>query len=417
MKRTLLSTLVFVFLGLQLHAADTARVLFIGNSYTAVNDLPSIISAMATSGGDVLDYQASIPGGMTLQQHSTNQGTLALINQGNWDFVVLQAQSQEPSFPDSQVEADVYPYAKILDSLIHVASPCAKTVFYMTWGRKYGDQANCAFFPPLCTYLGMDSLLQLRYTIMAEDNHAYISPVARVWRQLRNMNPTIELYSQDESHPSPAGSFAAASSFYAILFNKNPENLGYNYSLNANDAAIIKTMAKKVVFDSLNYWRRFDSLPSSNFVFNQNDAIVTFDNQMEAATSHFWNFGDGETATTMNPTHTYTANGTYNVCLTAIKGCDSVKSCQDIIVSTLSISKVEKESIQLYPNPANKSIVIKGISGSFNYAILDISGRELQSGKSIGATQISIKTLQNGIYFIQFQNEKGNTYRLKFIKM
>ena len=34
-------------------------------------------------------------------------------------------------------------------------------------------------------------------------------------------------------------------------------------------------------------------------------------------TSWYWNFGDGNTSTLQHPTHTYAANGTYTVCLTA----------------------------------------------------------------------------------------------------
>jgi hypothetical protein len=144
--------------------AKTLRVLFIGNSYTAVNNLPSQIAQLADGTHDTLIYDMSAPGGYTFQQHTTNTTTLSKIQQGNWDYVVLQEQSQLPSFPDAQVASDVYPYAHALDSIIHENNPCAKTIFYVTWGRKNGDASNCAFFPPVCTYDGMDSLLQLRYS-------------------------------------------------------------------------------------------------------------------------------------------------------------------------------------------------------------------------------------------------------------
>ncbi|NDD55938.1 hypothetical protein EBZ39_19080, partial [bacterium] len=118
---------------------------------------------------------SSTPGGYTFQQHSIDVNTLNYIQQGGWDYVVLQQQSQMPSFPDNDVIANTYPYARFLDSMINEYNDCAETVFYMTWGRQNGDASNCANWPPVCTYQGMDSLLRLRYTNMANDNNAILS--------------------------------------------------------------------------------------------------------------------------------------------------------------------------------------------------------------------------------------------------
>lgn len=55
-----------------------------------------------------------------------------MIRNGGWDFVVLQEQSQYPSFPQWQVETGVFPYAARLEDSVYAASPCAEPVFYMT---------------------------------------------------------------------------------------------------------------------------------------------------------------------------------------------------------------------------------------------------------------------------------------------
>ena len=120
------------------------RVLFLGNSYTFVNDLPQLTANFSQAAGDSLIFDSNTPGGYSLQQHSVNQTTLTKIALGNWDFVVLQEQSQMPSFPLSQVLVEVFPYAKKLDSLIKAANPCTQTIFFMTWGRKNGDSYNCS---------------------------------------------------------------------------------------------------------------------------------------------------------------------------------------------------------------------------------------------------------------------------------
>ena len=61
--------------------------------------------------------------------------------------------------------------------------------------------------------------------------------------------------------------------------------------------------------------------PTARFSFTGNNqyapATVSFTNQSLNATSYLWNFGDGATSSSTNPTHTYAAGGNYNVTLTA----------------------------------------------------------------------------------------------------
>ena len=250
--------------------ADGYKVLFIGNSYTDVNNLPQLIASIAEAEGDTLVFSANLPGGSTFHNHLNNSTTVSLIQQGGWDYVVLQGQSQEPSFPDGQFYSDTYPYAQQLCEMVGQNNPDAKVVFYMTWGRKNGDQGNCPYFPPLCTYEGMDSLLYLRYMTMAEDFDAEVSPVGALWHYLRDHHPEIELYASDGSHPSLAGSYAAACSFYSVLFQKNPRNITFNPGVEEGQAESIRIAASKVVYDSLAKW--FVAVP--NYVRNP----IYFDN-------------------------------------------------------------------------------------------------------------------------------------------
>lgn len=50
-----------------LHAQTTQRVLFLGNSYTAANNLPQLFASVAASAGDAAVVDANTPGGYTLQ--------------------------------------------------------------------------------------------------------------------------------------------------------------------------------------------------------------------------------------------------------------------------------------------------------------------------------------------------------------
>ncbi|WCT14517.1 PKD domain-containing protein [Mucilaginibacter jinjuensis] len=88
--------------------------------------------------------------------------------------------------------------------------------------------------------------------------------------------------------------------------------------------------------------------PVADFAISSPDCAsgtITFTDQStvvpgttEAAWS--WDFGDGQTATVKNPTHTYTATGTYHVTLitTNNKGCSSDATPKDIVIHSSPVA-------------------------------------------------------------------------------
>jgi hypothetical protein len=403
------------------YAGDTLRVLFIGNSYTDVNNLPEVVRRLASAGGDSLYYKASTPGGYTLYQHLLTPATTNLVAQGGWDYVVLQEQSQLPSFEDGQVAIAVYPNAKKMDSLIHHYSPCAKTVFYMTWGRKNGDASNCAAWPPVCTYLGMDSLLQLRYTIMAEQNNAMISPVAKVWRRLRSTTGAPELYQSDESHPTAAGTYAAAVSFYSLLFGKDPVNNSYNFSLSAAQANVIKAAAKTVVFDSLAYWKRFYPLPAiDSFSAVRTGSVFQFTPvNPRNILGYSWSFGDGTpNSIQSNPSHTFGQTGSFNVCVAVYGSCDTVTYCRTVTTGTVGIAGPDPlQDVVVAPNPIKDRVLVNGLQAKTEYVIFNQTGVAVLKGALVPKNNvIQLGALPVGTYFIRLYDTAGAVKVLKLVK-
>lgn len=420
MKKLITITCLFTY-SIGFGQGQSKKVLFLGNSYTYVNDLPKMIADVATSTNDTLLYDSNAPGGYTFQQHSTNAVSLSKIAVGNWDYVVLQEQSQLPSFPDGQVETDVFPYAHILDSTINADNPCSETVFYMTWGRKNGDASNCASWPPVCTYEGMDSLLNLRYKIMADSNHAILSPAGAVWHYLRENSPNIELYSADESHPSVAGTYANACCFYVSLFRKDPTLITFNSALSPTDAAIIRNAAKLIVYDSLLNWHIGEYDPSANFNYvSSGSNQIMFTNTSLNATTFTWNFGDGNTSTTADPTHVYPAAGSYTVTLTATSCGKQNTFVQTILVTLTGILSQENKNLfwKIYPNPTTTSISINHMSnGKLTYKIVNVTGTVLKTGIVTNQEkQVNVESLPEGIYFLQLFDNKHFLGQQKFIK-
>lgn len=71
--------------------------------------------------------------------------------------------------------------------------------------------------------------------------------------------------------------------------------------------------------------------PVSSFTSSSSGLAYTFtDGSTNSPTTWAWTFGDGGTSSAKNPTHTYTASGTYQVCLTVTSSCGSNTSCQTV---------------------------------------------------------------------------------------
>jgi hypothetical protein len=139
MKTTLSFLLICAAFLLPVKAQDTLRVLFLGNSYTSFNNLPTLVQSMATSAGKTMIVDNNMPGGFTISQHLNDPTSLAKINAGNWDYVVIQEQSQLPTI-DFYRYNDMYPALSDIKTLIEFSNPCAKIITYMTWGRRFGGQ-------------------------------------------------------------------------------------------------------------------------------------------------------------------------------------------------------------------------------------------------------------------------------------
>ena len=184
------------------------RILFVGNSYT--NQSWAAIK-------DVLaghHLEKHVRGGAKLTGWAKDAKLSEKIKTGKWDYVVLQDQSQAPSLP-GRFTKGFHESSAQLDGRIRAAG--AKTVFFMTWGRRDGDKQNKNINP---TFEKMQANLSRSYRDAATKLKAKLVPVGEVFAAIRKKHPALfpKLYKGDGSHPDRLGAYAAAYSFgWAIL--------------------------------------------------------------------------------------------------------------------------------------------------------------------------------------------------------
>jgi hypothetical protein len=202
------------------------KALFIGNSFTARNNVPALIAAMAESRGHRFTHKLLSIGGASLRTHFNKGDALREIasgKEGGYDIVVLQEQSTLPVKNATRMHENVRDFAA------PIKEAGAKMVLYLTWARRHSPQHQ--------------QLITDAYTTIGQEVGATVIPAGLAWQRILADHPDITLHDKDQSHPTPAGSYLAACVFYAILFNESPEGAPAPKSLDPQQAVMFQRAA------------------------------------------------------------------------------------------------------------------------------------------------------------------------------
>lgn len=383
MRSLLIST---ALLALPAYAQDT-KVLFLGNSYTAVNDLPNTLRELALSLGDTVEVGMSAPGGYALEDHLGYAPSLAAIASQPWDYVVMQEQSQWGALIVEGATTTASA-AVLLCNAIEANYECTYPVFYMTWGHENGDAFSCPTFPSVCTYTGMQQNLRQGYLQVANYNNGYVSPVGEAWKQVRATHPLIDLYQPDGSHPTVEGTYLAACVFYCTLFQQDCINATFTSTLQPDTAAILRQIASSTVLDSVTTWN-LDVANGTNAIwslleFTSNSYTLFHPGQG----THYWEVSDGDTSTSAQPTFVFPADGWYTITHIYTDPCGNT----DTLVSPpfeVYFTGVEEAGTtapyQVQQTGAG-TVEVTGCTGRERLALFDMQGRLLVNERIGGST-------------------------------
>lgn len=225
------------------NALKQIKILFIGNSFMYVNDMPSMFKKLAASGGYNIYIDKNLPGGYTFQRHAdptdkNGKITLSKIRNNKWNYVILQEQSQYPAY--SNLREKMYDGARKLDKEIKKSG--GKTVFLMTWGYKNGDSFN-SDVEETQTFEGMQEQLQIGYTEIASELSAYLAPAGTAFLNAYESNKNTNLWSSDGKHPDIDGTYLSCCVLYSTIFKKSPVGLKYTANLSKEKATFLQKIA------------------------------------------------------------------------------------------------------------------------------------------------------------------------------
>jgi hypothetical protein len=226
----LLVTLASIFAILA--AAAPVRVLFIGNSYTAQNNLPVLVQTLAEANDQTVVIATHLRGGRTFQQHWNEALAAEVIRRGGWDVIVLQNQSYEPVGDP----ANMLKYAQLFAGVIAEATPQARVILYNTWAyldlvTSGGHQNRYPLETRPASAAEMQHRLNAAYATTAATIGAEIAPVGQAWALAFAAQPGLRLHRDDGSHPQPEGSLLAALVIHARLFGQVATHVPARFTL------------------------------------------------------------------------------------------------------------------------------------------------------------------------------------------
>ena len=128
---------------------------------------------------------------------------------------------------------------------------------------------------------------------------------------------------------------------------------------------------------------------------------------------YLWYFGDGNTSTAVNPSHTYGSDGNYTVSLVVSNKCGSDSISSIVNLSTgIKNPSASAANMHIYPNPIMNEFTIdlQDINEASTLRIMDVTGRVI-AAKAIknevilefSATELA---LGKGVYIIELSNTK-----------
>lgn len=212
------------------------RVLFIGNSLTYYNDMPSMVSKMADSAKSPIRYEVTMHAmpGASVRDHWNSPKVRTLLADGNWDRLVLQPEYvwRNPEDRDHlEYAGRIFAAAPTTSSPMLMTGWTFPDSFYdkYSWNRSEHFEVSQGHSRELSTRTG-----------------AQLIDVAQVWEDVRSQGLPFSLYKDEVGHPTKQGSYLVALVVFAALSGMDPNAVTYvPWGMDSADAELLRRKAQE----------------------------------------------------------------------------------------------------------------------------------------------------------------------------
>ncbi len=162
--------------------------------------------------------------------------------------------------------------------------------------------------------------------------------------------------------------------------------------------------------------------PVAAATYTVNGNVVTFTNTTTNGSSYSWDFGDASSSIDASPVHTFAANGTYTVVLTATGG-NALTLCTDQTTITITTSGVGLDEqtaltgVVASPNPFTTEVSFEGLTESVEFQLFDMAGKVIaESSMTPESSSVELLNLTSGVYFAHLTTSTGARQIVKLIR-
>ncbi len=413
MKRLIISTiLLFVFKIAFAQSTDTVKVLFVGNSFTSVNNLPFVFEQLAIGANRPVVVASHMPGGISVgdtvqgtSAHMNNPLVYNLIRSNDWDFLVLQDNQGRfvydyGLFPASSLVMEGH--IKIRDSLLFY-HPCAKMVWFAGWGPKAG------YLPYASTGVELINRIYNNYKFLLDTAGQFIAPIGPAWERIIVNYPTINLWDADDVHPGLNGTFLTAAVIFSSVFKSSPIQSTYvPASMMSGEDTVLKNTGFQTVIDSL-FFTGLDSITPE---------IVRIGNTLNVSgylncNWYLNNIFITATGGILNITQT----GVYTAIVSDVNGCE-FRTLEYLVsvINSIDESKDNTFQIVISPNPTTGKIILEASKSLNRIQVFNsIGSQEIEILYPNKIETIDLSHLPKGIYYLKLTDSVSQINGKKII--
>lgn len=223
-------------------SAEEKRVLIIGNSYTFYNDLPMTLQALSKKTKYPLKVDSYTAGAMSLRgflDDPAHKKARQLLESGDYDWVILQDQSQTPAYKPDETMESVRRWTEIAER------NNTRVMLFLTWAHASTDGGKIT---PLVTMQEQTSTTYCKAAIAnSGKTKIKVAPVGEAWARWYKNNPNKPLHLDDLSHPNAGGTYLAACVIHATLSGKSLKGIPATLKLDKRSTlSVPKALAKEM---------------------------------------------------------------------------------------------------------------------------------------------------------------------------
>jgi len=235
--------------------ADTPlNILFIGNSFTNGGPIPTVVQSIAADAGWASpNVTNAAVNSMALSYHRTSAATLAAIDSGGWDYVVLQEYSTKPT--DNVGPASGFKdEATFLYDRVKASSPAAQIILYETWARH---ETHSIYPGTFTNRTQMQTQLNFHYHDCADNyipanstaavkTDVTVAPAGQAWHA-NYFDQNLMLHGGDLYHAGSLGQYLNSLAIYSTIYQSPVTGLGPQLGVSEADAAYVQTICDAVI--------------------------------------------------------------------------------------------------------------------------------------------------------------------------